>query len=133
MTILTRKTFSTSRLAEFVSIAELAKQVGQPVELWPCVVLKELLDNSIDAAEESGAAPVIDINVGKDGAIVVADNGPGIPARPSNRFSTTRSAHRRAKPMCRRLAVPKATRSRRSWRWATCSTARSRAPPMRPA
>ena len=37
----TRKVFSTSRLAEFASISELEKQTGQPVANWLLVVLKE--------------------------------------------------------------------------------------------
>ena len=41
--------------------------------------LKELLDNAIDAAEEVGTEPVIRVEV-TDKAIVIFDNGPGIPA-----------------------------------------------------
>jgi DNA topoisomerase VI subunit B len=76
---LTRTTFATSRLLEFCSRKELVLQTGHPVEQWPLVVLKELIDNAIDATEESGVAPEIGIAVAK-GTITVADNGPGITA-----------------------------------------------------
>jgi DNA topoisomerase VI subunit B len=44
-------------------------------------VLKELVDNALDSAEEAGVAPQIAISVEIDaGSIGIADNGPGIPA-----------------------------------------------------
>jgi DNA topoisomerase VI subunit B len=69
--------FKTSRLSEFCSLKELINQTGHAAEDWPLVVLKELLDNALDAAEEAGVAPNIEIEVSKDG-IAVTDNGPGI-------------------------------------------------------
>jgi DNA topoisomerase VI subunit B len=75
--VLERKTFRTSRLAEFASVAELVKQTGHPVSDWPLVVVKELVDNALDAAEEAGIAPSIAIVVDAD-SITVADRGPGI-------------------------------------------------------
>jgi hypothetical protein len=42
-------------------------------------VLKELIDNALDACEEAEIAPVISISV-VPGGITVEDNGPGIPA-----------------------------------------------------
>ena len=74
-----RKTFTTSRLAEFATENELTKQIGHPASLWPIVVVKELVDNALDAAEKAGTAPDITVTVNSD-SIVVADNGPGIPA-----------------------------------------------------
>jgi hypothetical protein len=79
--VLARKIFSVSRLAEFASEAELEKQTGQPPGNWPLVIIKELVDNALDAAEESGAAPDVDVAVEGDGAIVVSDHGPGLPAK----------------------------------------------------
>jgi hypothetical protein len=75
---LARKTFRVSRLAEFASTAELSKATGHPVERWPLVLVKELVDNSLDAAEEAGSGPEIDIVVDTD-SITVAENGPGMP------------------------------------------------------
>jgi DNA topoisomerase VI subunit B len=54
-------------------------QTGHSVELWPLVILKETVDNAIDAAEEAGTSPVIGLDV-SSGKIVIEDNGPGIPA-----------------------------------------------------
>ena len=76
---LARKTFTVSRLAEFASTAELVKTTGHPVERWPLVIVKELIDNAIDAAEGANVAPVVDVAVESGGSIVVTDGGPGVP------------------------------------------------------
>jgi DNA topoisomerase VI subunit B len=79
---LARQVFTTSRLLEFCSEKELVLQTGHSIEQWPLVVLKELMDNALDACEEADIAPVIQINLrsAPDGsaAISLADNGPGI-------------------------------------------------------
>jgi DNA topoisomerase VI subunit B len=78
---LQRVAFTTSRLAEFCSRKELVAQTGHDVADWPLVILKELLDNALDATEEAQIPPEIDVQVSTDtGEISVADNGPGIPA-----------------------------------------------------
>jgi DNA topoisomerase VI subunit B len=77
--VLQRETFQTSRLLDFCSERELVKQIGHSTDQWPLVVIKELTDNALDAAEEASTAPVIRIEV-SDKHIVIADNGPGIPA-----------------------------------------------------
>jgi DNA topoisomerase VI subunit B len=74
---LSRHVFTTSRLAEFCSEKELVNQTGHDSDDWPLVVLKELIDNALDAREEAGAAPVIHVAV-SDAEIAVFDNGPGI-------------------------------------------------------
>ena len=77
---LQRATFRTSRLLDFFSEKELVAQTGHQVaERRPLVVLKELIDNALDACEEAGIAPAITVAVDEDG-IEVADNGPGLPA-----------------------------------------------------
>jgi DNA topoisomerase 6 subunit A-like protein/histidine kinase/DNA gyrase B/HSP90-like ATPase len=76
---LARKTFTVSRQSEFASTAELAKATGHPVERWPLVIVKELIDNAIDAAEGANIAPVVGVAIESDGSIVVADRGPGMP------------------------------------------------------
>ena len=76
---LQRATFRTSRLLDFFSVKELTAQTGHAPADWPLVVLKELLDNALDACEEAGVAPAITVTVDEDG-IEVADNGPGLPA-----------------------------------------------------
>jgi hypothetical protein len=65
---------------EFCSLRELQNQTGHDVWDWPLVVLKEVLDNALDACEEAGVAPVVKVSVSpKTGTIVIDDNGPGIP------------------------------------------------------
>jgi DNA topoisomerase VI subunit B len=76
---LSRETFKTSRLLDCCSERELTKQIGHGSDQWPLVILKELVDNAIDAAEEAGIASVIQVEVA-NGVITIIDNGPGIPA-----------------------------------------------------
>ena len=76
--ILERATFRTSRLLDFCSRKELIAQTGHQPEEWPLVLLKELVDNALDACEEAEVAPEITITVDDQG-VTVADNGPGIP------------------------------------------------------
>jgi len=49
------ETFRTSRLLDFASERELTAQIGHPAEYWPRVVVKELLDNSLDVVPAVGA------------------------------------------------------------------------------
>jgi DNA topoisomerase VI subunit B len=73
-----RATFTTSRLLDFFSEKELTAQTGHGPGQWPLVIVKELLDNALDACEEAGTAPEISVTVNGEG-ITVTDNGPGIP------------------------------------------------------
>src|SRR5512132_1938007 len=75
---LERSTFRTSRLLDFVSEKELTAQTGHSAGEWPLVIVKELVDNALDACEEAGTAPEIAVHVDESG-ITVSDNGPGIP------------------------------------------------------
>lgn len=77
---LERTAFVTSRTMDFFSLKDLEAQTGHAVEEWPLVVVKELMDNALDAAEEAGIAPIIAVTVNQSG-ITVADNGPGIPEK----------------------------------------------------
>ena len=107
--ILERTTFSTSRLLEFCTRKELVAQTGHQPDVWPVMVLKELLDNAIDAAEEAGIPPTIEVIV-DDAGITVRDNGPGIARRARSRaFSTSTSGCRRARHTSARPAAPRAT------------------------
>lgn len=74
-----RETFATSRRLEFLSVPELEKQSGYTRDRWPEVIIKELIDNALDACEEAGVAPEITVEISDD-RIVVVDNGPGMPA-----------------------------------------------------
>jgi DNA topoisomerase VI subunit B len=75
---LERTTFRTSRLLDFVSRKELIAQTGHPEDQWPLVVLKELVDNALDACEGAGQLPTVKVTVDAEG-IAVEDNGPGLP------------------------------------------------------
>jgi DNA topoisomerase VI subunit B len=73
-----RTTFVTSRLLEFASVRELVAQIGTTPDDWPLMIIREAVDNALDACEEAGVSPVIRVIVG-DNRIRVTDNGPGIP------------------------------------------------------
>ncbi|MDQ1306116.1 MAG: hypothetical protein QG671_1948 [Actinomycetota bacterium] len=78
-----RVVFSTPRAAEFLELRALQAQTGQPVSAFGAVVLKELLDNALDAAETAGIDPVITVGAELDGDCVrvsLSDNGSGIAA-----------------------------------------------------
>ena len=75
---LARETFSISRELEFLTEKELEMQIGHGRQWWPVALIKELMDNALDACETAGAPPEIEIEVAEDG-FAVADNGPGIP------------------------------------------------------
>ncbi len=77
-TVSPRRTFVISRGLEYFTEAELRMQIGASRDAWRVAILKELIDNALDASEV-GSAPEIDVEVDEDG-IIVADNGPGIPA-----------------------------------------------------
>jgi len=73
-----RQTFIVSRALSFFSAPELTRQIGHPREAWPLVLVKELIDNGLDACENADCAPQIDVIVTPD-AFIVRDNGPGMP------------------------------------------------------
>ena len=80
---LERTMFTTSRLLEYFSDRELRYQTGRPPSDWPRVILKELMDNALDACEDARVAPSITVHIEHDetaqhGRICVADNGPGL-------------------------------------------------------
>ena len=72
-----RFAFKQSRLAEYFSEKELGMQIGGARHEWPFILVKELIDNGLDAAE-SHTSPVITVTIEAD-RFTVADNGPGLP------------------------------------------------------
>jgi DNA topoisomerase VI subunit B len=75
---LDRAIFKTSREAEYFTEKELQAQIGHARAWWPLAILRELIDNSLDACEMAKVAPEIDITVDEE-HLTVSDNGPGIP------------------------------------------------------
>lgn len=73
-----REHFITSRELEYFSEKELNSQIGCTKDRWSITLLKELIDNSLDACESIGVDPEINIVV-EDGFLSLQDNGPGIP------------------------------------------------------
>ncbi len=76
---LERTTFESSRAGEYFDARELQAQTGQRRYEFATVVLKELVDNALDAAETVGITPEVNIEVSIGGSsidITVADNGP---------------------------------------------------------
>jgi hypothetical protein len=75
---LTRQTFATARALDFFDEAHLTNQIGHGPEQWRLALLKELIDNVLDAAEAAGELPAIDVTVTPE-TIAVTDNGGGMP------------------------------------------------------
>jgi DNA topoisomerase VI subunit B len=53
-------------------------QIGHSPNVWPVALLKELIDNALDACETVNTPPVIHVKLDTDG-FSVTDNGPGLP------------------------------------------------------
>jgi len=77
---LNRTTFLTSREMDFLSEKELVTQTGHEIGDWPLVILKEPIDNALDACEDADIAPVIEVTADACG-ITIRDNGPGLPEK----------------------------------------------------
>jgi len=73
----TREVFTISRQMEYLTENELTKQLGYSRDQWPIALVKELIDNALDNAEEIGTAPEVAVTITGD-AITVTDNGSGI-------------------------------------------------------
>ena len=81
MAQLQRTTFKTSRAAQYVEARALTSMTGQAKEKFASVVVKELMDNALDACETAEVAPEIalEARLGPSTRIAVSDNGSGIP------------------------------------------------------
>ena len=73
-----RETQETPLTLDFFTEANLSTQIGTPQRAWGIPVLKEMIDNALDACEASGVSPAITVTV-TDDSLTVQDNGPGIP------------------------------------------------------
>jgi DNA topoisomerase VI subunit B len=78
---LERVTFTFSRANEYFEARELQTMTGQERKKFPDVVVKELFDNALDAAETAGVAPRVCLDLRRRGRLLlvtVIDNGGGI-------------------------------------------------------
>jgi len=73
-----RQIFTVDRSLDFFTESGLSAQIGYGRRDWPAVLLKEILDNSLDACESVEIVPSIKISLEKD-SLTVSDNGPGLP------------------------------------------------------
>ncbi|MCL0060658.1 ATP-binding protein [Dehalococcoidia bacterium] len=79
--VLQRTMFETSRVLEYFTERELSYQTGHSRDAWPQVILKELMDNALDACENASVDPEIKVELRDQGrffSMAVEDNGPGI-------------------------------------------------------
>jgi hypothetical protein len=76
---LQREAFTISRELEYFTADELEKQTGYSREQWwPAVIIKEAVDNALDAGEQAGIAPEIAV-LFEQCKLEIRDNGGGIP------------------------------------------------------
>ena len=68
---------SFSREYELATEPELVKRMGCARDKWLPTLVKELIDNALDACEEAGVAPEITIEDSQH-RFTVSDNGPGL-------------------------------------------------------
>jgi hypothetical protein len=76
-----RQTFATPRAAEFFELRALQAQTGQPSRHFGAVLIEELTDNALDAAESTWVNAEVSLAVAEaDGllSIEVGENGPGM-------------------------------------------------------
>ncbi|MFM7219406.1 MAG: ATP-binding protein, partial [Nodosilinea sp.] len=75
---LDRPVFHLSRENEYFTEKELGIQFGYPKAAWAIVLVKELIDNSLDACERCKISPQIEVELTRD-SVSIQDNGDGLP------------------------------------------------------
>ena len=75
-----REHFTISRELEYFTESELNKQMGCSKDKWGITLVKEMIDNALDACESIGVEPHIKVVIDSD-SISVQDNGAGIPEK----------------------------------------------------
>lgn len=79
MPTIERTAFEHNRSLEFFSEKEIQMQIGHARPFWPVALIKELVDNALDACETANVDPRIAVTIAAD-SVTVEDNGPGLPA-----------------------------------------------------
>jgi light-regulated signal transduction histidine kinase (bacteriophytochrome) len=140
-----RLTVSEPQAAQYLYAERLVKMTGRPKHDWPRAVVKELVDNALDAAEMAGVAPEVAVGVDAvDGGVhlSVGDNGAGITPDMVSRaldfgaFSSSKAVYRvpsrgqQGNALKTLIAMPFAM-GHKSLRWwqRCCSQAGSRSQP----
>lgn len=77
MEVLNRTLFKQSRECEFFTEKELKMQIGHNKPFWYIAIVKELIDNSLDACEVGDILPKIEVNINDD-FFEIKDNGTGL-------------------------------------------------------
>lgn len=72
-----REVFESSRESEYFTEKELTAQLGHSPRYWPICIVREMIDNALDACETAAVLPDVIITTEND-IITVEDNGPGI-------------------------------------------------------
>ncbi|NJN76351.1 MAG: ATP-binding protein [Synechococcaceae cyanobacterium RL_1_2] len=72
-----RQNFIKSRNLEYFTVAELSMMMGAEPQRWPIMLIKECIDNSLDASEKFGPV-VLDLTITTND-FTITDDGPGIP------------------------------------------------------
>ncbi len=72
-----RELLKTGVGLDWLTADGLVAHTGHAVDDWPVVILKELVDNGLDATDDASVAPEIHIAADAEG-ITVGDNGPGM-------------------------------------------------------
>jgi signal transduction histidine kinase len=77
---LKRQIHRRGRGTDWLSERGLTKLSGAEPKYWPDLLLKEIVDDALDAAEGVRRPPIVSVTVERD-ALVVEDTGPGIEER----------------------------------------------------
>ena len=76
-----REQFKTPLSLEYFDETGLSSRIGGSKGYWHLIVAKEMLDNSLDSAEQiKGTSPEIEVVVDAEGTLSVRDNGDGVPS-----------------------------------------------------
>jgi hypothetical protein len=71
----------------YTSLATLPQRAGVPAAELPRLVVKELVDNALDAADAAGRPGAVEISIDKHGNLIVRDQGTGIVDATPNRLA----------------------------------------------
>ena len=71
--------FARADSSLYTSLATLPQRAGVPASMLPWLVVKELCDNGLDAADAAARPGAVEIDIDHHGNLTIADKGAGIP------------------------------------------------------